>query len=930
MFLRLLGLTLCLCAAASAQWPFSTTGYTNHGEWRTQVLVEPAWWSPGLPLQVSAKLTLSEAHLNSLKAAGIKVDGLACLVTAERTFDAQGVLRLPSDERMSTILTPSGLPIEGGVQGAVTTRIGYPWRTPVDQLIKLPLKDITAANGELTAQFEFREKLPANIPPGIYRVRLDYGVTVGTRLYSLNGETFAYRASTQVPVCESHLYTPPIGTNGMTVDERWVDGADIKPRVPWVLLSNYNSNGYRGVIAEEDKRVFNLSSRNLLQDDVILPLFDSASKVISYTLEPQFPTDTIEARNNIPWAPNTGELTVEITSPDGKTAKYGPYPFVGLTGQWPTTRKTAITAWKPSMYGRYTVKATGWLADVWGNRYDGGGTYIFWIAKRMTLATATFQGMAYPVGNRYGRDIGFAPAVPADVEVVARLYVNSDPNNVREVKYSGKATTAGTFGAAQGMLPLNFDAPGEYWAQVLARYIDKEGHHWVCSMRHAGVVYQPDSPIVARGKKLTVEDGKLADRGGTKFEGYVDELGVSHLAHINFPYQSGDVLLIASEGQGSNKIEPVLNWESKDKPAPWDAGLQAIGYSNLKLKTSNGYSPHLFPEYITDWAYYYGAAPRPGFMGRVLIAEHGTRAPYWPTSPNSFGGQINASPNGDVTGDIYRLIGGVVLREKDKPPQYAGYLSSAFILPGGSKNNRIVAAGSEDVPGPHNQSARFFLVGTRPGMTYEVGSTFAPALQIDPVLPVNVTFTLNYPDGRTATATGTGDAFGSFAGKDRWTLDTPGLYRYYLSAEWEGHRGVMPGLSPTGGDLYVIEKNRPASVPEMKIQLPGESTFDPQLGLKITGTSTAKEVYFAAVMPGAVLAQGYLPVTNGKFEYALDPKGLNLATQTYDVANRVSGKPELADVIHLTFLSKEVGTDGETAHSFARLIVRGNRVISTK
>ena len=34
----------------------------------------------------------------------------------------------------------------------------------------------------------------------------------------------------------------------------------------------------------------------------------------------------------------------------------------------------------------------------------------------MTMATATFQGMAYPVGNRYGRDIGFAPAVPADVE----------------------------------------------------------------------------------------------------------------------------------------------------------------------------------------------------------------------------------------------------------------------------------------------------------------------------------------------------------------------------------------------------------------------------------------------------------------------------------------------------------------------------------
>ena len=54
-------------------------------------------------------------------------------------------------------------------------------------------------------------------------------------------------------------------------------------------------------------------------------------------------------------------------------------------------------------------------------------------------------------------------------------------------------------------------------------------------MRHAGVVYPPDSPIVARGKKLTV-GGKYVDRGETNFEGYVDETGETHLDHINFPY----------------------------------------------------------------------------------------------------------------------------------------------------------------------------------------------------------------------------------------------------------------------------------------------------------------------------------------------------------------------------------------------------------
>ncbi len=68
------------------------------------------------------------------------------------------------------------------------------------------------------------------------------------------------------------------------------------------------------------------------------------------------------------------------------------------------------------------------------------------------------------------------------------------------------------------------------------------------------------------------------------------------------------MLLIASEGFGANKIEPVLTWDWKTNPK-YDSRVQGIGITNVQLKTSNGYSPHLFPEYITDWAYYYGAAP---------------------------------------------------------------------------------------------------------------------------------------------------------------------------------------------------------------------------------------------------------------------------------------------------------------------------------
>jgi len=908
---------------------FEGPGYTNHGEWSARAEITPDWWAPGQTVTIRGSLSLSQAHVNSLVAAKSSLTGIVILATAERAFDAEGHMRLANGEKMSTVLTPTGLPIEGGVQGAVTKRYGYGFNTPFDQLVSVPLSTLQVTDGLLQVPFEFRQMLPQNLPPGIYRVRLDYGVTTGKTLYSLNGDTFARRPFFTGRAPESHQYSPVIRANGNHVSGRWVDGIDITPRVPWVLLGSYNSNGYRGVVAEEDRTWFALSSRNLIQDDVILPLFDASGRPISYNLEPQVTSDTIEARSNIPWDPAKGELSVQVTAPDGKAADLGTHPFVALSGQWPSTKKSAITAWKPSQYGQYTVRAKGFYCDLQGNRYEAGGTYRFWIAKRMTLATATFQGMAYPVGNRYGRDIGFSPALPADVEVSATLFVNSDQANRREIKYSGKASTAGLFGSAQGMKPLVFDAPGEYVAQVVARAYDDFGHLWVCSMKHAGIVYPADSPIVARGKKVTLPGNKIMDRGETQFEGYVDPDGTNHLAHINYPYNQGDVLLIASEGQGANKIEPVLIYEWKDKPLPYDNGLQGIGNTNLKLITSNGYSPHLFPEYITEWGYYYGAAPRPGFMSRFIVGEHGVRAPYWPTSPNSFGGQINASSNGDMPGDIYRLIGGVVLRQKDAPPAYAGYLASAFILPGGSKNNRVVAPGSEDVPGPYHTWSRVFLVGPRPGLTYETGTSYAPALQIDPVLPVKIKFTLRYPDGKEVVWEGEGDSSGSFAGATRVTLDQPGLYRYQLEGDWNGHRAVMPGLPAGGGELYVIEKDRPANATSLKLNLLEESTIDPVTGTRISGSSTSNEVYYAIVIPGAVLDQGYLPVKNGVFEYQLNPKAFEQKTQTYDTQYRVNGQPQIGDVMHITFFSKEQGPEG-VWHSFRRVIVRGTKMYCVK
>jgi hypothetical protein len=111
------------------------------------------------------------------------------------------------------------------------------------------------------------------------------------------------------------------------------------------------------------------------------------------------------------------------------------------------------------------------------------------------------------------------------------------------------------------------------------------------------------------------------------------------------------------------------------------------------------------------------------------------------------------------------------------------------------------------------------------------------------------------------------------------------------------------------------------------LNLPEQSSFNPEMGLTIKGRSTAKALHYAAIMPGAVLEQGELAVNaDGTFEYFFNPALFNNKTNTYDTINLVSGKPEIMDVVHLTFFSEEAAVQGKAYHSFARVIFRGNKV----
>lgn len=904
-------------------------------------------------IPVTVKLTLGDGVLKALAAkdkaswgdtaTGAKLDRLVLLLTAERVFDGNGWQHRGTDEGMSTLLTPTGLPIQGGAQGAVTSRFNNsPVNAPIDVLSEAPLP--TSFAGQQHAEFKLFAAAMKELPPGLYRFRASFGVRA-THYNKPYYYDLHYSNITRHQFHDgSYMFSSPLlPASGPDVTGKVIDAKAIQARIPWTILNGHNSNGYSGVVAEEDRKRFALGQFSLIHDEVVLPRFSTGTTYpASYNLEPVFPFETYYTRDNIDWDWTKGEMSVEVLNPNGTiTTNVVAAPIVAKSANrtGPTTNNKALTEWKPSSYGLHTVTVKGWMVDKSGRRYEGGGTYKFWIARRLTMATATFQGMAYPVGYAYGRDISFSPAVPASVEITSTLYPDSDPAQAIVVTSSGTATAGGVFGVPQGMKQLSLSKPGEYHGKIVAQYKDADGELWVCVMRHAGVVYPTDSLIVARGKKLRINNAYV-DRGDTNTEGYSNSTE-SYLHHIAFPYNPGDVLLMASENQGANKIEPVLIYENKDAAEPWSNKLDDIGTTNLFVQTSNGLSPHMFPEYVTARQYYYASAARPGFMARFLVADSVTRAPYWATAPNDFGGQAGSSYNGDQPGDLYRFIGGIVKQDAGKAPAYAGYLSSGAILPKGSNNNRVVAPGSTDIIGSKGEAARFFLTPSfRPGMTYMQGATWRPALQVDPMVPATVTLKLTYPDGSSTGPESSLVVDGSWTGAPQ-VLTQPGVYRVEVSALWDGHTATIPGLPATGGEFYVLGEPKPAGAQGLVVDREKETVFKLSDNLRIEGRSTATTVHYALIMPGAVIAQGTADVVDGRFVVEINPTAVHASTPIYDLMNYATnllwGNQATADqykasrkIMHLSLFSKEKASDGKEFWDFHRVITRGGTVLSVK
>ncbi|NTU50611.1 MAG: hypothetical protein HGA87_07050, partial [Desulfobulbaceae bacterium] len=382
----------------------------NAGSWSATIITPATSLQSGQSISVTVDLTLISGVVEALLRKNNKLDKIVLLLTAERMFDGNGWQHRHSDEGMSTILTPTGVPIFGGSHGAISPRFNnYPFRTPIDELVELPLPGI--ANPQ-TIHFQLNARVMQGIPPGLYRLRANFGVRANYSstsnpnnyyYYDLHYSNFTRHTFHD----GSYAYSSPLlPARGTDASGQYIDATALKASLPGVMLTGYNSNGYSGVVCDEDSTRFALGQFSIMHDEIVLPKVSPAGYSYSYNLEPFFPFEyTFYPRDNIDWDWTKGALSYEITNPDGTLTSQPATPIVGKSASriGPTTNNTAFTSWRPPMYGQYKVKLTGWMQDKNGRRYEGGGTYQFWIARRLTMATATFQGMAYPVGSSYGR-----------------------------------------------------------------------------------------------------------------------------------------------------------------------------------------------------------------------------------------------------------------------------------------------------------------------------------------------------------------------------------------------------------------------------------------------------------------------------------------------------------------------------------------------
>ncbi len=906
--------------------------------------IAPATALPGGTLSLTGTL---RAHAPGLSAASMEVDGFLYLLTAAY---ADGTTGSPNTFLASHVLTTTDIAIERSPHG---DRVGA-------GLGRRTLARV--APGEYADPVSVQVPIPADLPVGFYHpvlnlelagVECRFGGDVAVALVDRIGRTG-----------EGNLYLPPLRI-----------GSPQPPRLFWSLLTDTLSGGSPGVVAIEDEARYALAPRILTPSPTfVVPRRHEASGMpLSYRLEPFVPLVSLGERGAAPDSPRvpfrfpSGQLQLTVTKPDGSVRQAGPAPFAQTRVRTPVDGRGEVlgvggaslsgvlqlSTMDPAFEvafdqdGLHEVRLEGWVEDVAGQRWNGGGTYRVWVADPLALDTATLPGTPLEVGDSLHLGTQILPPLPADVEVRVRFAPASNPQSVRETRRRGRASRFGYFATVDGFFAPT--EPGEYRVDLVASYRDGSGRPRMGARTWGGVVASRTTQLIAHGRRCT----DICQLGPQWFDR--TQIGWMH-DHLFFPFHRGDIAWQA--GTDAARLAVTVQDPSGDvatllagrvgSPVPPDyAARTAAGEIPLVSSRPGGAEPNLDPRRVDLWSYSYRSAQRPLVRVREMVAEDGLNSEYWRFN-EQYNAQAGVGERGDLPNDFKLLFGGAVLRGAAlAAPEYAVYGSLWIHLPADDpiERSRVFPPFQGNGGGPsggplmtlRGRAVDLFWHPTavRPGSILEIGDRVSFAGYFGPTLPCRLELTVTSPSGAVRNLAARANKVGySYDPTLDFYADEPGRWKVAVRGTFDGvtSAGQVSAPFPTGDVLgtangefsfYVVHRD----APPLGVDKSEDSFIRPAQGavpfaLTNPPGATQIKVHSTTTMPGFVLEQGQLP----GLTYSYDAPGLAPDFPNLDLFD-AEGKAG-ADAVTMSFMA--VAKDGAGADLFRarNLLLQGEELFA--
>ena len=763
-----------------------------------------------------------------------------------------------------------------------------------------------------------------------------------------------------------------------------VVGSPAQPRVAWTLFHDVEGYGQSGLLAQEDTAHLGLLNRVRYPTPLVLlpgrysvnpgmpSLFPEAGLAGVFIGEG---TVVSEVRHYFDF--HRGSADGVLVGPDGTRTDLGRLAFAGSGTTGPVLNNGGFRV-SLEQTGEYEFRLTGTLFDRFGRRYEAGGTYRFTIAMPLSFSTPVKPGTNFIAGARFPASAHVNPPLPADVQVEVTYLPQSDPSRAVSRCFEGRANRFGHYYPAGP--PLEMDEPGEYRSLVSARFVDAAGTLWQASQASAGVIAEEEPDLILHGGRTFISppNGDLPHYGGydryqLDYEGgssYLEKETLSQFDHT-FPYHSGDTLFVATTYPFESVVGAVLSMEARSRslaarlvraynpegrelgypitprwrtlellPDVFKFGEDNFGYhriseqepDHLPILSANrdGLHPLVFPDGNLLEAYSYMSVVRPGFQVLSLAFAGSFMGPCWIVSPNPYGGQINTSPNGDLPGDIYRIMAGLVVKDRETGRNYYdAYAAAISTLPVGSYSTSVSAPGTRSLLDVNGRSFPY-MMGMDTSDVFMVGHPMMLGGTVMPPVAANVTITVTRPDGTQDLLQGRSNRLGGFPPPRAVDVPLPGAYRVSVEVERDGVVGDVVGSGDGEFYHFAIFENEPelleVDLPPMSVVAPGDEVVIPVCW---PNTLEATRITYSVMMPGAVLDEGVTDVAGGCHEFSFSPERAAIQFPYIDTVDYATGEHVYADTIVFTYLF-EGRDDDRAVFDATRIILRGDRLFNPR